>query len=58
MGKVEKAIIVMFVVIIGIFIAPVIFSLMGGSEAAWIMTPVLIAFLILFPIMVVIRKDG
>lgn len=56
MSKVEKAIIVLFVVILALFTVPAILPLISG-DAAWIMLPVLLIFAVLFPLLVILKKD-
>lgn len=56
MGKIDKLLILLFWGILAIFMVPAILPMIVG-EAAWILVPVLIIFVIVFPILVVMFKE-
>jgi len=56
MGKIDKALILLFWGILALFMVPAILPMIVG-EAAWILVPVLIIFLIAFPIFVIWFKE-
>lgn len=56
MAKIEKAIILLFYAVLVIFLVPSIWPMISGS-ASWILVPVLMLFLIAFPILLLFKKD-
>lgn len=56
MAKVQKALILMFYAFLVLYLVPTILPLIVG-EAAWILIPVLVIFLIAFPVLVILKKD-
>jgi hypothetical protein len=56
MPKIEKLLVLIFYAVLVVFMVPAILPMIVG-EAAWILTPVLIIFLIAFPIMLIWSKD-
>jgi len=56
MGKIEKALILLFWGVLALFMVPAILPMIVG-EAAWILAPVLIIFVIVFPILVIMFKE-
>jgi hypothetical protein len=56
MAKVQKALILLFYAVLAITLIPAVLPLIVG-EAAWILIPVLVIFLLAFPVLVVLKKD-
>jgi hypothetical protein len=56
MAKIEKAIILLFYVVLLIFMVPAIWPMISGS-ASWILVPVLLLFLVAFPILLLFKKE-
>lgn len=56
MAKVQKALILLFYAFLVLYLVPTVLPLIVG-EAAWILIPVLVIFLIAFPVLVILKKD-
>ena len=56
MSKIEKGIGLLFTIVIGIVLIPAILPMLVG-EASWILVPVLILFLIIFPLLLLFKKS-
>ena len=56
MAKIEKALILLFYAILAITLIPAILPMVIG-DAAWILVPVLVIFALVFPILVVWKKE-
>jgi len=56
MAKVQKALILMFYAFLVLYLVPTILPLITG-EATWILIPVLVIFVIAFPVLVILKKE-